>query len=273
VTGTLFAAVLALGATQSGFELDQELVTRVPQADGTLKERREKFTVLIARDRARMKYASGEHWIIRLDKRHVTELDVLLRSYRTQSFDELKGAWEIANELYLEQIEGAPLAHPRRAELIDELTDGRRKWEEIWKLPSGEGRTRLLAKYRLPEEPPVVEVKRSEETKTVAGVQTQRYESLENGTATTWAYLAPSMDFDARYFEFMEMRSWILPELAAKLRERGMRRAGMPLETFMRTRTNVEVQVVTLAVRAASLDDATFEVPAGYTEQKATPTR
>ena len=79
---------------------------------------------------------------------------------------------EIANELYLEQIEGAPLAHPRRAQLIDELTDGPRKWEEIWKLPPGEGRTRLIAKYRLPDEPPVIEVKKSDQTKVVSGVQT-----------------------------------------------------------------------------------------------------
>jgi hypothetical protein len=257
-----------LGATHNGYELEQQLVTRVPQADGSFRERRQGFTVSIAGTKARLCYETGEHVIVRLDRGEVIQLDILLRNYKKKTFDDLRAAWEIANEMYLEQIEGAPLAHPRRADLIDELTDGPQKWAEIWKLPPGDGRSRLIAKYRLPEEPPVIEVRKAAETKKVCDTNTQRYESLENGKPMAWAYLARSLPFDTRYFEFMELQRWILPELSAKLRERRMRKAGMPLETVMKTRGGAEVRVVTKSVRAAQLEDGLFEVPTSYKEQK-----
>ena len=267
INALVFAAA-ALGATHSGYELEQQLVTRVPKPDGSFRERRQSFTVSIAKDRARLCYETGEHVIVRLDRGEVIQLDILLKNFKVKSFDDLRRAWEIANEMYLEGIEGAPLNHPRRVQMIDELTDGPQKWAEVWKLPPGEGRAHLIAKYRLPEEPPVIEVRRATETKTICDVETRRYESLENGKPMAWAFLAPSLPFDTRYFEFMELQQWILPELSEKLRERRMRKAGMPLETVMMTRSGAEVRVVTKSVTAAEFDDALFRTPADYKEQK-----
>jgi hypothetical protein len=261
----------ALGATVRGHELSQTLVTRVPLADGTVKECRESFTVSLAGERARLRHENGEDFIVRLDRGEVMQLDVLLRNYRRQTFKELRFAWEERNAQLLEQIEAAPPGHPLRAELIEGLDDGPAKWAQVWKLPAGPPRARLVALYRLPEEPPVVEVRATEESKEVLGIATRRYESLEDGTPTAWAHLAPSLAFNPRYFEFMELQQWITPELAARLQQRSMRRAGMPLETLVRTRRGVELAVTTTALREAEFDVQIFDVPEGYLEQKRKP--
>jgi hypothetical protein len=259
----LLAAVI-LGATRSGYELDQVLVNKIPRSDGSMKETRENITVCISGDRARLKQEDGEYLIARLDTDEVFEVDPLTRSYEPGSLKLLA----TEDDLIIDQIEGFPPDHPQRAELIDVLYNSPKKWQYIRALPAGEMRSALLQKYGLSEDPPTIVLTKSNEKATVAGIEVERWDSTENGQANAWARLARSIAFDQRYYAFLVHQGWVSPELADLLKEKKMRKAGMPLETYIRTRWGAEVMVITKAVREVEFDDDAFLVPDDYTEQK-----
>jgi hypothetical protein len=225
---------------------------------------RERMTVLLAGDRGRLEREDGTVVVVRLDRQEMVELDLLLRAYERRSFRELREQWRQLNALLLEDIENTPPAHPARAELVDRLDNGPEKWRDIWRLPPGPGRSRLIAKYNLPDEPPEIEVRRTRETRLVAGLECRVYESLEDGRARDRASLAESVPFDRRYYEFMELSGWIGPELAE-----GLKRArGLPLETTMRRRDGTVIELRTEAVTERELDTSLFEVPEGFRERR-----
>lgn len=252
-----------------GLELAQVVLRREVQPDGSVRQTRQPVTVFLAGDRARLEEASGDVTIVRLDRGEVLQLDTLLKSYRRKTFKELRTQWRTLNALLLEQIEGTPLGHPRRAELVDQLADGPDKWREIWKLPPGEHRSRLVERYKLPPEPPVVEIRSTGETKIIAGRTAVRHVAVENGEPRDWAYLATDLAFDRRYYEFLELWGWLAPELASKLSR--LRGAGLPLATMMRSRAGGELEVVTEKLQERELDAGLFEVPEGFVEQKPRP--
>ncbi len=260
----LLAGTVVLAATVRGHKIRQELITRAPRADGTVRVRRERMTVHLAGDKARLGREDGTVTIVRLRPGEIVEIDDLLKSYERKSFKRLRRQWAALNALLLEQIEGTPLGHPRRAELIDQLTDGREKWGEIWKLPEGEGRARLIRKYGLPEKPPKIEVRAAKEIGEIAGRDCRLYEALEDGRVTDLAYLALRIPFDRRYYEFMELAGWIGPELA-----KGLRRArGLPLRTLMRVRGGGEIELRTESVTRGEFKVSLFEIPDGYKERR-----
>lgn len=263
------ASPWAYGGATRGFELKQVIIRREAFPDGTIRQRRERISVYISGPRARLEEASGDVTIVRLDRSEALQLDLLLKSYKRKTFKELKTQWKTLNALLLEQIAGTPLGHPRRAELVDQLTDGPEKWREIWKLPPGEARSRLIERYGLTPDPPVVEIRPTGKTKNIAGVECLEYASFENGELRDWAYLAQDLPFDRRYYEFMELWGWLGPELAGELAK--LRRGGLPLATLMRSRGGREIEIFTEELRETNLDADLFELPEGFVEQQSKP--
>lgn len=268
VTGpAVLMSAAFVAATTSGYEIRQELLRRTPQPDGSVRARRERMTVFLAGRRARIAHEDGTATIVRLRSEEMLEVDDLLKCYERKTFDGLRRQWRMLNALLLEQIEGAPPGHPRRAELIDQLTDGPAKWQEIWRLPPGGPRERLLAKYRLPERSPRIEVRTARETKEIGGQECRRYASLEDGKVVDWAYLAAGIRLHPGYYEFMELAGWIGPDLA-----KGLKRARLlPLESVVHMRDGREIELRTISVAPRELDPSLFEIPEGYTERKAKP--
>jgi hypothetical protein len=256
------AAAAAMATTVRGYEIKQTITVRSP--DPEQKPRVTKMTVYIAGDRARLELENGEITIVRLREGEILEIDDLLGCYDRKHFRKLRKQWRTVNALRLEQIEGTPLGHPRRAELVDMLTDGPEKWREIWRLPKGKARAALISKYRLPDNPPKIEVRRTKEKKKVAEVDCQRWESTEDGEVADWAYLAVRIRFDPRYYEFMELMGWIGPELAAALRRVKL----LPLESVMNLRDGGTVEIETQSITERGLDASLFEVPEGFKERK-----
>jgi hypothetical protein len=257
------AAAAAMAATVRGYEIKQTLTVR--SADPDKKPRVTAMTVYIAGDRARLELGnSGEVTIVRLREGEILEIDDLLGCFDRKLFRKLRAQWRTVNALRLEQIEGTPLGHPRRAELVDLLTDGPEKWREIWKLPKGKARAALIEKHNLPDDPPKIEVRCTKERKKVAEVDCQRWESTEDGEVADWAYLAVRIRFDPRYYEFMELMGWIGPELASALRRVKL----LPLESVMNLRDGGKVEIETQSVTERDLDATLFEVPEGYKERK-----
>ena len=258
------AAAVALAATVQGYEIKQTLIARSPVVDGKVRVRRQKMTVYLAGDKARLELDNGEITIVRLREGEILEIDDLLGCYDRKLFRKLRAQWKTVNALRLEQIEGTPLGHWRRPQLVDMLTDGPEKWREIWELPNGEARAALIKKYNLPDEPPVIKVRRTKDAKKIAGVDCRRWESTENGEVADHAYLAVRIRFDPRYYEFMELMGWIGPELAAALRRVKL----LPLETVMKLRDGGTVEIETQSITERGLDASLFEVPKGFKERK-----
>lgn len=264
----LAGAVLSAG-TVRGHEISQELIERTPRSDGTTRVRRERMTVYLVRNRARIEREDGTALVVDLDRKVTIKLDTVAKSYKRKTFKQLREQWEMLNAILLEQIAAIPLGHPRRAEFIDRLTDGPEKWDLIYELPEGEPRAALLKKYRLPEKPPKIEVRaakgtKDNGTKEIAAQKCRRYEALENGKVRDWAYVAPALPFDRRYYEFMRLIGWIGRELA-----KGLEAAkGLPLWTMMHIRGGGEVEIRTLSVTPRDLDASLFEIPDGYKERK-----
>jgi len=258
------AAAVAMAATVHGYEIKQTLVARSPVVDGKVRVKRQKITLYIAGDKARLELDNGEVTIVRLREGEILEIDDLLGCYDRKLFRKLRAQWKTLNALRLEQIGGTPLGHPRRAQLVDMLTDGPEKWREIWKLPKSEARAGLIKKYSLPDAPPVIKVRRAKDAKEIAGVDCRRWESTENGEVADWAYLAVRIRFDPRYYEFMEIMGWIGPELAGALRRVKL----LPLESVMKLRDGGTVEIKTLSVTERDLDASLFEVPEGFKERK-----
>jgi hypothetical protein len=283
LTPAFAAALLAGGgvraATVRGLEVRQTLTTTFPagfvgageaptpgEADGAPRERvaREAKTLYLVRDRARLRDETGEGTlVVRLDRGEVYVLDEMFMSYDRRTFDAMRREWTLRNALQLEQVRALPPDHPDRADIVDLLEDGPEKWREIRALADGPARDALLGKYALPPREPVVEVRASEETKTIAGHECRRYEGLDDGRVTSWAYVAPALPFDPRYYEFMELSQWIGPELAARLR----RVRGLPLESAILYRTGVRFELATTSVVERELDESLFDVE-GLTERK-----
>jgi len=247
-----------------GHELRQTVTTREPAADGKERLTRSTMRVYLAGDRARLEEDNGEVTVVRLDRGEVIRLDVLLESYDRKTLKQLRDGWRLENAIQLEQIESVPPNHPRRAQLVDMLTDGPSKWREIWKLPDGPARERLVRKYGLPERPPTVRVRTTEEKRAVAGQECLRYEALEDDRLASWAYVGPGLPFDRRYYEFMEYEGWVGAELAAELRNV----RGLPLESVLRYRSGVTVEFTTGDISPRDLAPALFEVPEGYKERE-----
>ncbi len=256
------ATVAAMAATVGGYEIKQTLTVRSP--DPGKGPRVTAMTLFIAGDRARLELDNGDVTIVRLREGEIFEIDDLLKCYDKKLFRKLRAQWKTVNALRLEQIEGTPLGHARRAELVDMLTDGPEKWREIWKLPRGEARAALIRKYNLPDDEPRIEVRRTRERKEIAGRDCQRWESTENGEVADWAYLAVRIRFDPRYYEFMELMGWIGPQLASALRRAKL----LPLESVMNLRDGGKVEIATQAVTERDLDASLFEVPEGFKERK-----
>lgn len=270
MTGLAILAGAVLSAsTTSGHEIRQELITRTPRSDGTVRVRRERMTVYLAGDKARIEREDGTALVVDLGKGVMVELDTVAKSYKSKTFKQLRGQWEMLNAILLEQIAAIPLGHRYRAELIDDLTDGPEKWGLIYELPAGEPRAALVRKYRLPERPPKIEVRaakgtKDKETKEIAGQKCRRYEALEDGEVRDWAYVAVELPFDKRYYEFMQLIGWVGRELA-----KGLEAArGLPLGTIMHVRDGGEIEIRTLSVTPRELDDSLFEVPDGYKERR-----
>ncbi len=265
MTGLAILAGAVLSAsTTSGHEIRQELIERAPRSDGTVRVRRESMTIYLAGKKARIDRQDGTALIVDLDKQVTIELDTVARSYKRLTFKQRRAQWEMLNAILLEQIAAIPLGHRHRAELIDDLTDGPEKWALIYGLPAGEPRAALIKKYRLPEEPPTVEVRAADETKEIASQKCRRYEALEDGKVRDWAYVAVRLPFDKRYYEFMQLIGWIGRELA-----KGLEAAeGLPLHTIMHIRDGGEVEIRTESVTPRELDEALFEIPAGYRKRQ-----
>lgn len=265
MTGAVILAGVVLSArTVGGHEIEQEIIERTPRADGTTRVRRERMTVHLAGDKARIDREDGTALIVDLGKRVMIQLDTLVKSYTRSSFKQLREDRERLNAILLDQIADIPLGHPRRAELVDQLTDGPEKWRQIWDLPEGGPRAALVRKYRLPEKPPKIEVRAAKETKDIAAQKCRRYEALEDGKVRDWAYLAPRLPFDARYYEFMRLIGWIGRELAKAL----ARVRGLPVWTIMHVRDGGEIEIRTRSVAPRELDASLFEIPPGYKEPK-----
>jgi hypothetical protein len=263
----LFAlsALSASAAELQGYVLEQEIITRSPRADGTLREVVERKTVYLAGDRARLENEYGEALIVRLDRREVIELDDLLMNYVRKTFEKLRAQWQSINAQLLEQVEETPPTRVAdRADIIDQFTHGEEKWQLIWGLPEGPERERLVRKYCLPDSPPEVEVSVTDEKKKILDRECVRYEAAEDDVVTDSAWIAVKLRFDARYYEFMELWGWIGKALSQALREV----KGLPLVTSMRLRTGVEIEVRTKSIREETLDASLFEVPAEYIERK-----
>lgn len=265
MTGLAILAGAVLSAsTVSGHEIEQELIERTPRPDGTTRVRRERMTVHLAGDKARIEREDGTALIVDLGKGVMIELDTVVKSYRRRSFKQLREGWETLNAILLDQIADIPLGHPRRAELVDQLTDGPEKWGQIWGLPEGGPRAALVRKYRLPEKPPKIEVRAARETKDIAGQRCRRYEALEDGKVRDWAYVAMRLPFDARYYEFMRLIGWIGRELAKALE----RVRGLPVRTIMHIRGGGEIEIRTRSIAPRELDASLFEIPPGYKEPR-----
>jgi hypothetical protein len=264
VTGLASIATAAvLAATVRGYEIKQTLTVRSP--DPAKRPQLAAMTVYVAGDRARLEFVnSGEIMIVRLREGEILEIDDLLGCYDRRLFRKLREQWKTVNALRLEQIDGTPLGVPRRAKLVDMLTDGSDKWREIWKLPMGEARAALIRRYNLPDDEPRIEVRRTRERKEIAGRDCQRWESTENGEVADWAYLAVRIRFDARYYEFMELKGWIGPQLATALRRAKL----LPLESVMNLRDGGKVEISTQSIAERDLDTSLFEVPEGFKERK-----
>ena len=271
------SALVALSASAApvrGYVLEQEIVTRSRRADGTLREVVQRKTVRLAGDRARLDDEYGEALIVRLGRRlagggEVIQLDDLLMSYERKTFRTIRAQWKSVNALLLEQIAETPSTRiGDRADLIDQLTNQEGKWREIWKLPPGPERERLLAKYNLPAEPTEVIVRASEEEnggkKEIIGIECVRYEAAEDGVVTDCAWIAPELPFDTRYYEFMELWGWIRNALADALRKV----KGLPLASSQRKRTGVEIELRTRSIEEKTLDTSIFEIPPDYRERK-----
>ena len=273
IHAALFASALvaltASAARVRGYVLEQEIITRSRRRDGTFREIVERKTVYLAGERARLDDEYGESLIVRLGRRpgggEVIQLDTILENYERKTFKKLRAHWKSLNALLLEQIEQTPATRlGDRADLVDQLTNSEEKWQLIWKLPEGPERGRLVGKYALPPEPPVVKVRSTEERKKILGKDCCRYEAAENDLVTDSAWIAPELRFDGRYYEFMELWGWIGKALAEALREVG----GLPLLTSMRRRTGVEIELRTRSVEERELDPSIFEVPPDYRERK-----
>lgn len=259
------AALSASAAGLPGYVLEQEIITRSRRADGTLREIVERKTVYLAGDRARLEDESPDTLVVRLDRSELFELDDLLESFKRSTFKKLRAQRKSANALLLEQIaETPPTRIADRADLIDELTNGEEKWNEIWKLPPGPERRRLVAKYALPPGPPEVSVRATDEKKELLGIECVRYEATENGVVTDSAFIAPKLRFDGRYYEFMELQGWIGKALAEAL----SKVKGLPLGCSQRYRSGVEIELRTKSIEEMELDPSLFEIPAGYKERK-----
>jgi hypothetical protein len=263
-----FVALFALSATAAGIEgyvLEQEIITRSPRADGTLREVVERKTVYLTSDRARLENEYGEALIVRLDRREVIEIDDVMENYQRKTFDKLKAQWKSINAQLLEQVEETPPARVAdRADIIDQFTNGEEKWRLIWDLPEGPERERMVRKYCLPDAPPEVEVSVTDEKKKILGRECVRYEAAEDDVVTDSAWIAVKLHFDARYYEFMELWGWLGKALAEALPEV----KGLPLVTSMRLRTGAEIEVRTKSIREEKLDELLFEVPGKYVERK-----
>jgi hypothetical protein len=253
-----------------------EVLERTPAGpDGPASESRKEVTVFLDGPRARIEEPSVQSGpgptvdtvsVIRLGTHEVIRLDPDFRSYDRKAFGDPREEWQRLNRMYLDEIEQVPLNQPgRRARLIDELTDGPEKWRQVWALPAGPERKALVEKYRLPEEPPVVELRRTGGRREICGVECVKYEALENGEVTDSAWIAPRLPFDRRFYDFMELWGWLGPELAEMLR--GVR--GLPLATVKRARDGVEVEITAVALDRRDLDAGLFEPPEGYVERKA----
>ena len=265
VTLVALVAASASAAEIQGYVLEQEIVTRTPRADGTLREVVERKTVYLAGDRARLEDEYGEALIVRLDRREVIEIDDVLENYERKTFKKLRARWKSINAQLLEQVEETPPTRVAdRADIIDQFTNGEEKWQQVWDLPEGPERERLVRKYCLPDDPPEVEVSVTEEKKKILDRECVRYEAAEDDVVTDSAWIAVKLRFDASYYEFMELRGWLGKALAEALREV----KGLPLWTSMRLRTGFEIELRTKSIREEKLDESLFEVPAGYTERK-----
>jgi hypothetical protein len=267
IAASLFAlfALSASAAGLQGYVLEQEIITRTPRADGTLREVVERKTVYLAGDRARLEDDYGEVLIVRLDRSEVIEIDDVMENYERKTFDKLRAQWKSINAQLLEQIEETPPTRVAdRADIVDQFTNGEEKWEQIWGLPEGPERERLVRKYCLPDAPPEVEVSVTDEEKKILDKECVRYEAAEDGVVTDSAWIAVKLRFDARYYEFMELWGWVGKALAEALREV----KGLPLGTSMRLRTGVEIELRTKSIREEELDESLFELPTGYVERK-----
>ncbi len=271
------AALSASAAGLPGYVLEQEIITRSRRVDGTPREVFERKIVYLAGDRARLEDAmdesfeatSGEPIIVRLGRGsgggELIQLDDLLESYERKTFKTLRAQWRSLNKLLLEQIaETPPTRIADRADLIDQLTDSEEKWAEIWKLPPGPERRRLIAKYALPPWPPEVSVRATDEKKELLGIECVRYEATENGVVTDSAFIAPKLRFDGRYYEFMELQGWIGKALAEAL----LKVKGLPLGSSQRYRSGVEIELRTKSIEERELEPLLFEIPADYKERK-----
>lgn len=268
------ATVVVMASTVRGYEIKQTIVTRSAVIGGKIVDgkvvggkvrvTREKMTVYVAGDKARLEFENGEVTIVLLRKGEILKIDDVLESYDRKLFRKLRKQWRMQNTIHLEQIAGTPISHPNRVKLIELLHDSTEKWQEIWKLPEGDARAALIKKYGLPDKPPDIKVQRTRKTKKIAGIDCLRWESTEDGEVADWAWLAVKIRFDPRYYEFMEFVGWISPDLA-----RGLRRAKrLPLESVMHLRDGSTVTIETQSIKERDLDTSLFEVPEDYNERK-----
>lgn len=227
--------------------------------------------VVFAKDRARLEITDGIRvttYIVHLGTKEqlVYTIDEESRAYEKKSFTELKNVWLSLNELLLDDIANVPLGHPQRAELIDDLTDGPSKWEEIYKLPDTEHKRELLRRYSLPSEPPSIRVQMQPEPLKRLGYDCRRYISYENDKMRDWAHLVPAISFDRRYLEFMELLGWLTPKLVTELSKAEI--IGLPIESRIFMRNGDSVEINTLSIKSQKVAKSLFEIPEGYTLRK-----
>jgi len=209
--------------------------------------------------------ADGTYLLLDFDKGVLYEVDGLLKSYSEKDIRNFEARWKKANSILLKQIEGVPENHPRRAELIEQLTDGPSKWELIWKMPPGAARDNLIARYNLPPEPPVVSVEKTTEVRDVAGYRCTFYRVLENERLRSFAWVAPDVPLEKDLAEFLKVTGIIEKTIAVEL----AKVRGFPLEYAMHWRDGRLEHTVSVSSEKKQLPRSFFEIPKDFVKQEA----
>jgi len=221
-------------------------------------------TLYIAPQRIRLDHTDGSFLLLDFDKDMLYDVDTLLKNYQEKDIRNFEQKWQKANEILLKQVEGVPENHPRRGELIDQLSDGPSKWNMIWKLPAGKAKDDLLAKYNLTPEPPVVTVEKTTEKKLIAGYECQLFRVLENGKLRSFAWVAPDVPLEKDLAEFLRVTGIVEENIAKEL----SKIRGFPLEYAMFWRDGRLEHTVTAASEKKNLDKDFFEVPKGFVKEQ-----
>jgi len=232
-------------------------------ADDEIPKRTSMQTLYISPGRIRLDNSDGTYQLIDFDKGLLYDVDTLLKSYSERDIRNFEARWQKINSLLLKQIEGVPENHPRRAELVDQLTDGPSKWDMIWKLRDSPAKDALLKKYYLPPKPPVVEVVKTGEKKTIAGYECILYKVMEDGKLRSYAWVAPKVPLEKDLAEFLKVTGIIEETIAKEL----MKVKGFPIEYGMYWRNGRVEKTVTDSAEKKDKDKSFFEIPEQYVKQ------